>query len=118
MIGDNKYTLHIGDLPGPSSGGLRFNEGKTPFHLIPTEVEEALAKVLQMGADKYGARNWEKGLSWSETYSSLRRHLNKWFSGEDIDPESGLPHTYHILANSAFLVTFSERGIGEDDRPD
>lgn len=96
--------------------GLRYNEGKLPFHLIPPEVEVALAAALLYGAQKYAPRNWEKGLSWSETYASLRRHLNAWYSGEEFDYESDLPHLYLALANIAFLLTFEERGVGTDDR--
>lgn len=64
-----------------------------------------------------GARNWEKGLPWSETIGSLRRHLNAFMSGETIDPESGLPHVYFMLTNAAFLVTMVERRPDLNDLP-
>lgn len=83
----------------------------------------AIARVAQIGADSYGERNWEKGLDYSTTYSSLMRHLLAWWGGEDIDPDSGEPHTYHIAWNAHALVE-TERRIEEetlsadlDDRP-
>lgn len=49
----------------------------------------------------------------------MMRHLLAWWDGEENDPESGLPHTYHILMNAAMLVEY-EQTLGEefDDRPD
>lgn len=122
MNGDNFYAVNEEELEeivdeSRKTQGIRYNTGKLPFELIPPEVEVALVKVLKMGAEKYAPRNWEKGLSWTETYGSLRRHLNKWMGGEDVDEESGMPHLYHVLANAAFLVTFHDRGTGTDDRP-
>lgn len=97
--------------------GDRKNSGKLRMDLIPPEVETALAEVLTFGANKYEDRNWEKGLSWMEgTVGSLKRHLNAWIGGEDLDKESNLNHMKHVLTNAAFLVTFIERNSGVDDR--
>ena len=99
------------------NGSLRLNKGKLPMHLIPPEAEEAMAAVLGYGAQKYAIRNWEKGSEYSIPYASLRRHLNAFWKGEDNDPESKLPHTYHILMNAAMLVYYEEHYKELDDRP-
>lgn len=100
-----------------SSEGLRYNEGKLPYDLIPTEAEEGLARVLAHGAKKYSPRNWEKGMDWSIPYGALRRHLSAWWNGEELDKESGLSHLSHILCNTAFLIVYEQRGVGKDNRP-
>lgn len=100
-----------------STGSLRYNNGKDPMHLVPVSAIRAMAKVLDYGTKKYDARNWEKGNDYSVPYSSLMRHLMSFWDGEDIDPESGLPHTYHILMNAAMLVEYSEKFDNLDDRP-
>lgn len=64
-----------------------------------------------------GTRNWEKGLPWSETLGSLRRHLNAFTRGDLIDEESGLPHAWHLLTNAAMLVTMIERRPDLNDFP-
>lgn len=99
--------------------GDRYNEGKLRYDLIPPEVEEEYAKVLTAGCKKYDDRNWEKGLSYMDTYACLRRHLAAWVdtSKSDIDKESGLKHLSHALWNVAALITFTRRGRTDcDDR--
>jgi hypothetical protein len=39
----------------------------------------------------------------TEVFESMQRHLIAFLRGEDIDPESGLPHTGHILCNAMFI---------------
>jgi len=85
---------------------VRDDYGKDPIHLIPPEVFTALASVYDFGAKKYAPRNWEKGMDWSRVYSSAMRHLLAFWSGEDFDEESGLPHVWHALWNLSLLHTF------------
>jgi len=97
--------------------GTKHNEGKVRFELVPASAEHELAKVMTFGAKKYGDLNWAQGLFSSELYAAMRRHLYAWWSGEDIDPESGLPHLAHLMANAAMalaLVNADKRDF--DDR--
>lgn len=96
--------------------GIKYDKNKARLDLIPKEALDALGSVLQYGANKYGDRNWEKGMEWHRVYGALQRHLWAFWSGEDTDPESGLPHLEHALANAAFLLTYYKRKIGTDDR--
>lgn len=100
-----------------SEKALRYNQGKLPMHLVPPSAIKAIASVLEYGANKYTERNWEKGANYSVPYASLMRHLLAFWSGEDNDPESGLPHTYHILMNAAMLVEYEQLDKSLDDRP-
>lgn len=103
--------------------GVKADDGKAPMHLIPPEAMHALANRLRLGAKKYDARNWEKGIAYSRVHSALLRHLFAWWSGEDIDPDptaEGSSHLEGVLINAAFLVAFEKRfGAGSrfDDRP-
>lgn len=103
--------------PVDAPTAARHNAGKTEYHLVPREAVDAIAEVLNYGASKYAERNWEKGGPLKVPYNSFERHKLAWLSGEDNDPESGLPHLSHMLANLAFLVTYTRRGIGEEFRP-
>jgi len=100
-----------------ASEGVKFDSGKARYDLVPPEVEEAIAKVLTFGAAKYGDRNWELGMKWGRPYAALRRHMAAWWGGEDKDPETGMPHTWHAACCIAFLVAFEARDSGTDDRP-
>lgn len=97
--------------------GVKFDDGKPRYDLVPLEIEEAIAKVLTFGAIKYGDRNWELGMRWGRPYAALRRHMAAWWGGEGNDPETGMPHTWHAACCIAFIVAFEARGVGTDDRP-
>lgn len=97
--------------------GKKFDDDKPRYDLIPPEIEEAIAKVLTFGAAKYGDRDWELGMRWGRVYAALRRHMAAWWSGEDIDPETGMSHLWHAACCLAFLIAFEARKAGTDDRP-
>lgn len=98
-------------------GGLRYNNEKLRYDLLPTDATAELVRVLTYGSKKYAARNWERGQTWSTPYASCMRHLQAWHSGEDRDPESGLLHLAHAVCNLFFLLAFQLRGMTSlDDR--
>ena len=99
------------------NGAFRDDNGKPPIHLIPPDVILRLARVYQYGAKKYAPRNWEKGMDWSRMYDSAMRHLLAFWNGEDLDPESGLPHIDHALWNVAGLAHYAAFYRDRDDRP-
>lgn len=86
---------------------LRYNKDKIDYTQIPIEVSEALAKVLMFGAEKYGRDNFKK-LWGADTVNvclaSAYRHMAAIQKGEDLDPESGLPHAACAAANLGFLI--------------
>lgn len=96
--------------------GQRDNSGKPRLDLISPWALEGLAQILTYGANKYAEHNWRAGLSWSQTVASLMRHLVAFMRGEDMDPESGLPHIDHVLCNAMFLSEFQKLNRGVDDR--
>lgn len=84
---------------------LRYNEGKPELSYV-LDVMPALkdmVEVMEFGANKYERNNWQKGFPKEKLLDSLLRHIDAFYSGEDIDPESGKPHVGHILCNAAFL---------------
>lgn len=65
----------------------------------------------------YGRDNWKLGMSWSKVMNSLLRHIIRfWIFKENLDPETGLPHTTAIAWNALALSTYFLEGIGKDDR--
>lgn len=96
--------------------GVKYDSGKPQMELIAPDAMEGLAKVLTFGASKYAARNWEKGMSWSRVFGALLRHLWKYWRGEDLDEETGLPHIDHAMCCVMFLSSYQKRKVGTDDR--
>ena len=45
------------------------------------------------------------------------RHLAAFQRGEDLDPESGLPHLAHAMCNLRMLTLYSRTYKEGDDRP-
>jgi hypothetical protein len=97
--------------------GKKFDDGKLPYDLLPGDAIEEIVKVLQFGAVKYGERNWEKGMRWNRPFSALMRHMWAWWKGEEKDPETGLSHLAHAGCCILFLLSYTLRGVGEDNRP-
>ena len=86
------------------------------YDLVPPHASDQLAILFMKGAETYGERDWENGLSWSELIASLERHLNAFKNGQDFDSESGMLHITHVLTNAAFLTEFYKTYPQGDDR--
>jgi hypothetical protein len=88
-----------------------------PYHLWPETASILGCLGLLEGALKYGRSNWRGcGVRASIYYDACRRHMDAWFEGETIDPESGLPHLAHALACMAIIVDADAKGFLNDDR--
>lgn len=87
-------------------GAKRFNTGKPRLSLIPTRANMMEAAVWTFGAEKYGADNWRKGMSYQSVLDSMGRHYEALKAGQLIDPETGLPHAAHIKCNASMLIEF------------
>ncbi|HUU93700.1 MAG TPA: dATP/dGTP diphosphohydrolase domain-containing protein [Phycisphaerae bacterium] len=55
--------------------------GKPRLELISPVFLRRLAAWLAMGAEKYAARNWEKGIPMDRSMGSLLRHINQYREG-------------------------------------
>lgn len=89
-----------------STGSVRDNsKGKGRFDLLPPEAIEAIAIQMELGAEHYGCRNWEKGQPILRSFiDSGLRHLNKVLKG-DKDED----HLRAALWNIACAVATRER---------
>ena len=101
----------------------RFQEGGTAADLLDAitlifpEWKECAA-VFDYGRKKYAEWNWAKGMNWSIPIACAARHLIfGLMAGEELDPESGLPHRGHFLCNIVMLLTFIRTYPEGDDRP-
>lgn len=64
------------------AGAIRdIQTGKGRFDLIPWRTIWALARHYEAGCEKYGDRNWEKGIPISRYFDSGVRHLAKFIMG-------------------------------------
>lgn len=101
-----------------SDVGKKFDSGKLPWHLFPWDSAKEVVKVLELGAEKYGERNWEQGMKWSRLFNAAQRHLVPFFQeGENLDPDTQICHLAHAICCLMFMHSMRIRNIGTDDRP-
>lgn len=96
--------------------GVKHDNGKVQLSLLPYGPLCEIARVLEFGAKKYGRNNWRGGMKWTRLYDAALRHIRASLDGEDLDPETGLPHVAHAACSLMFLAEYYRKGIGEDDR--
>lgn len=94
----------------------KYDGEKPRMDLLDPLALEGLAKVLTFGAQKYAANNWRKGIANSRLIAAMLRHLFAIMRGEDIDPESGLPHIDHLGCCWMFLSNNMKVRPEMDDR--
>jgi hypothetical protein len=92
--------------------GRKDDQSKRRFDLLPWRAVGQVVDVLGFGARKYADHNWVKVPNARERYfAAAQRHLNAWWLGESIDPETGLPHLAHAACCVLFLLSFE---VGHD----
>lgn len=67
-----------------------------------SEVTKEEVKAKGLKTINTGKDNWKLGLEPNKVLESLARHLFALMDGEEIDPESGLPHIGHLMCNAMF----------------
>ena len=73
---------------------------------------------MSEGANKYGPYNWrDVEIQFSDYFDSTMRHMNEWYEGEDIDPDSGVSHISKAITGLIVLRDAMLEGSAIDDRP-
>lgn len=75
-----------------------------------------MAEVAGFGEIKYSRLNYLNGYAWSLSFDAMQRHMLAFWSGQNDDDESGLPHLAHAAWHCLAMLAFLEKGLGEDDR--
>ena len=97
--------------------GAKNDQGKSAIGLVAPELLFAIGDILEFGARKYAARNWEKGISYTRVFGGIMRHLWAWWARDEVDPETGKSHLWHAACGIMFLLAYEARGMKEfDDR--
>lgn len=101
--------------------GLRYNAGKIPYEMIPLHLLEGTSRVFYdvttREINPYPKWNWTAPKEWSVPYACIMRHLSKWYTGEDVDEETGHSHISHAICNLLMLEHYRTSCPERDDRP-
>ena len=97
-----------GDVASPKAG-IKFDDDKLEWNLLPLEATEEVIKVLMLGAKKYAPDNWKHVDDHERRYyNAALRHITAWKKGEGNDPETGLSHLAHAICCLMFIVDREE----------
>ena len=83
--------------------GIKFDEDKLRWGLVPWKEMEDVVKVLMGGASKYSDDNWMK-VDLVRYKDAILRHELLYQGGESIDKDSGLHHMAHVVCNALFIM--------------
>lgn len=98
---------------GPVLEERKNDASKLPWHLLPWGPTAEVVSVLEFGSRKYGENNWQLvPLGRIRYFSAAMRHITRWWMGENLDPESGLPHLAHAACSLLFLMWIDRQPTG------
>ena len=84
------------------TGATRSNDAdNVRFDLIPQLALMEIAKVLSVGAIRYGEHDYRKGFPFSDVVNHLLRHLNLYLRGDKSEN-----HLSHAACNVLFLLEY------------
>ena len=91
---------------------------KAGVSCVPQNVMAEVGLAMLEGAAKYGRHNYRSaGVRASVYYDACRRHMDDWWEGEDLDPDSLLSHVTKAIATLTVLRDSMMQGNWTDDRP-
>lgn len=99
----------------------KHDAGKLRFSLLPWDCVTLVVRVLEFGASKYGANNYQKldnDTSRIRYRDAAFRHLVLWQQGEWLDEESGLPHAAHAACSVLIALWHDLRFREQDHDPE
>ena len=100
----------------PETSGLKYDQNKLRYDLLPPIPLEELVRVYTKGATKYTDRNWEGGLAWGRVFGAMMRHAWGWWRGEQRH-ELGMHHLASVAWCALALIEYERTHPELDDRP-
>ena len=87
------------------TSGVKHDNGKPEWVYLPWASLEQVVRVLDHGAMKYGRDNWREVVELEPRYlSAALRHIAAHAQGQQLDPESELPHLAHAITSLLFVL--------------
>jgi hypothetical protein len=91
---------------------------KAPMSTVSSLVLQEVGVAMLEGARKYGRHNYRvAGVRASVYHDAAMRHLNAYWEGQDVDPDSGLSHITKAIAGLIVLRDAQINSKFTDDRP-
>ena len=84
--------------------GMKFDQEKTDWTLLPWSEVEDVVKILEFGAKKYARDNWQQIEPKERYIKAAFRHLIAYVKGEKNDSETGMSHLAHAVCCLLFKM--------------
>lgn len=102
----------------PTNPKDRLATSRLDLSLFPDTAVAYGALGMTEGDSKYGGYNYRVGGVLASVYvAATRRHLGKWFNGENYDAKTRVHHLASAISCIAILIDAIECGALRDDRP-
>jgi len=114
---------YIEDGLAPKPGNPKDSVGslKYPLHWVSQLVMGWVGVAMMEGARKYGGHNYRAaGVRASVNYTAARHHIDAFWEGQDIDPDTKMAKLHHLAKGIAALTVLYDGILQEnwiDDRP-
>lgn len=90
--------------------GLKYDEGKPRYSLLPPKALREVVKVLTFGSTKYADFNWMKVQDWEDRFfSASQRHQWDYMDGVKFDEENKCHHLAAAITNLMFILELELR---------
>jgi NTP pyrophosphatase (non-canonical NTP hydrolase) len=96
----------------------KFDTHKPRLTLVDPNFIEMIAGALGEGERKYSGPAWKQGLKFSRILDAARRHTAAIEKGEDIDPDSGYPHSAHVACCMMMYEYLRSNWNGDEELDD
>lgn len=99
--------------------GVKCDQGKRDYSLMPWGSVEEVQKVLDFGAKKYARDNWKRvPFAKSRYFAAALRHIVQewWVEGSKQDGESSCHPLAHAICCLLFLMEFDREGYPQDSK--
>ena len=100
------FLINVSDEP-IEKAGVKYDNGKPQWSLLPFKALTQVVEVLTYGAKKYAPDNWKKVPNAKQRYIDAGfRHFAAYASGETHDPETDKHHLAHAICCLLYIVAF------------
>ena len=107
-VDDTPWNKIVETMTAPKQG-IKYDDGKARWELIPFRAMRDVVDVLTYGSRKYADDNWKIVPDARKRYiSAAFRHLTGWAGGEKKDSETGKSHLAHAICCLLFLLWFEQ----------
>jgi len=101
------FLKSVPDTPVTLKTGVKFDQEKPQWTLVPFKAFDHVVEVLTIGARKYAPDNWKKVPNARQRYiDAAFRHMSAYAGGEKLDAETGKNHLAHAMCCLLFLLAF------------